>query len=335
MGVGAPAVAIVGAGLMGRWHAAAAARCGARLLAVCDADVERRDRLASRWRARACASLEDLLQLRPAVAHLCTPADSHAALAGALLDAGSDVVCEKPLASDAAAIEALYRRARLLGRRLCPVHQFTAQRGVDRLIDRSSELGAPRQIAFTFRSAGGRGLTAAGADRLLLEILPHPLSVLAKLQPRHRLAEVDWNLRSPAPGEVMLIGQHGDVPVSIAISLSARPTEASATVACERGSVRLDFFHGFSATQSGRPSRLDKAWRPFASSIGQLAAASVNAGRRALAWEPAYPGLRALFARFYASIESGGAAPFSDDEVIDVYRARDAIGAALAAAARR
>jgi predicted dehydrogenase len=327
-----PSIAIVGAGLMGHWHADAARRAGARVSAVVDADAARGVALARRYRATPYATTDALFDspARLDAAHVCTPPESHGALVRSLLDNGIHVVCEKPLAPTATEVAALYDRAREGGRELCPVHQFTCQQGVVAAREHLDEIGELRRVAFSFHSAGGRGHAGAQLDAIVQDILPHPLSILATLQPRYPLEPVEWRCGSPGPGELLAVGQHGPATVSISISLTARPTEASATLSGTAGSIKLDFFHGYSTLNRGQVSRADKVLRPFANAFTLLGAASGNALRRVLTWEAAYPGLRALLRKFYASFDGSAAAPpFGAAEVIGIYLARDRIAAAM------
>ncbi|MEO8523282.1 MAG: Gfo/Idh/MocA family oxidoreductase [Caldimonas sp.] len=328
-----PSIAIIGAGLMGHWHAAAASRAGARIAAIVDADGTRGAKLARRHGSTCHTSLAGLLEAaqRPVAAHVCTPLESHAGLVQQLVDGGMHVVCEKPLAASASEVVEMVTHARRTGRALCPVHQFTCQHGFLETQSRLGEIGDLRRIAFTFNSAGGRDRTGERLDAVLREILPHPLSILAQLQPAIALERIEWHCASAAVGELLATGQHGPATVSISISLSARPTEASATLSGTAGTMRLDFFHGYSTLNRGQASRADKVLRPFANAFVSIGAASGNALRRVLTWETAYPGLRALFEKFYGGIEGGRAsAPFGDAEVIGIYVARDRIAAAMA-----
>jgi predicted dehydrogenase len=325
-----PRVAIVGAGLMGRWHAAAARRAGARVVAVVDGDAVRAASLARRHGAVSGATLQALQGARPTVAHLCTPAASHPALAQQAFELGLHVVCEKPLADSASAVHAMHEAARAARRRLLPVHQYTAQRGLRTALAAQADAGALLCARFEFHSAGAERIAASDpGDALIAEVLPHPLSILAALRPTQPLAAVDWSALAPRDGECEVAGRWGDTLVTLGVSAHARPTRARASLAYERATIELDFFHGYATVARGGASRWDKAMRPFAESLARLGAASANAMRRCLDWEPAYPGLRALLAPFYGTLEQGVAAPSSDAAVLDVYDARDRIAAAL------
>ena len=327
---GRPDVAVIGAGLMGRWHATNARRLGARVVAIVDIDPRRAQLVARRHRAAVFASIDAMLaKIQPDAAHVCTPLETHVEYSKRLLSAGCDVVCEKPLAASSEEVAELLRHARNAGGQLCPVHQFAVQRGVARTVERLRDLGDIRRVAFAFCSAGGEDKSSSAYDEVLLDILPHPLSILAKIRPNPTLATISWQGLHTAPGELQVSGAWGDVPVSIFVSLSARPTEASASIVGTRATANIDFFHGFAVTNPGPVSRFHKAARPFAAASRQLASATVNLATRAARMETAYPGLRALLSEFYRSMANSAAPPFADAEIIEVYRARDAIARLL------
>src|SRR5215218_5526690 len=125
--------AVVGAGLMGLWHARELSRAGGVLVGVADPDEEARSALVRRFTsARPFAALDRLLAgSHPLVVHLCTPLETHVELIRRCLDAGAHVLAEKPLAPDAASTEELLARAEQRGVLLCPVHQYPFQRGAE------------------------------------------------------------------------------------------------------------------------------------------------------------------------------------------------------------
>jgi predicted dehydrogenase len=96
-------VAIVGAGFIGAVHARSARLAGARIAGVATSTAERSREAGERLGAPAYADAEALVTAPEVdVVHLCTPNHLHAPLARAALAAGKHVVCEKPLALDAA-----------------------------------------------------------------------------------------------------------------------------------------------------------------------------------------------------------------------------------------
>jgi predicted dehydrogenase len=112
--------AVVGAGFLGSRRAAAvvAAR-GARLVAVHDLDPNARNSVASRYGADAVASFEEAIE-RPDVdvVIVATPHADHYGQVLAALEAGKQVLCEKPLAVSAQDARLLAMRADELRLRL-------------------------------------------------------------------------------------------------------------------------------------------------------------------------------------------------------------------------
>ena len=318
--------AIIGAGLMGRWHASSVRRNKGRIVAVVDPNFDRAKLLGRRFSATVFPSIDAMLERQtPRAAHICTPAHAHAHQIERLLAAGCHVLCEKPLAASAGEVARLLNAAGAANRVLCPVHQFAMQRGVREVAGRIEELGEIKRVVFTFCSAGGEHLPPAELDTVVLDIAPHAFSVLAQLFPARDLTSVDWHALHPVAGEVVATGALGQTVITLAFSMASRPTEASATIAGTRGSADIDFFHGFAFFSKGAVSRLHKATRPLTFSATQFAKAASNLAGRAARGEFAYPGLDGLVAAFHQSIVSGGPPPFSTAETLGIYRSRDAL----------
>ena len=98
------ALGIIGAGSIGHIHAQAASKAGLRIAAVCDIDPEKAARLADQHPgAVATASVDELLALEniPGVV-IAVPNHLHKGLAIQALEAGRDVLLEKPMAMNLA-----------------------------------------------------------------------------------------------------------------------------------------------------------------------------------------------------------------------------------------
>ena len=94
-------VGVIGAGFLGRHHARiyrelASETGGLELAAVCDMDAERAREVAAACGARHFTDYRELLPLVDAVS-IVTPTGSHHQVAMAFLDAGKDVLIEKPI----------------------------------------------------------------------------------------------------------------------------------------------------------------------------------------------------------------------------------------------
>jgi predicted dehydrogenase len=317
--------AIVGAGLMGRWHAHAIRHAGGRVVAIVDADLRRGEALARSIAGKpvAVADVGYLFSQHSVdVVHVCTPVESHEAVTGAALSAGAHVLVEKPLAPDCATVETLHARATEQGVLLCPVHQFLFQPGVLSAAAWLSELGPIRHFELVACSAGADQGSREAREQVARDILPHGLALARRLLGAGWL-ESGWYIAPGEPGEIRASTTSGSTSISLMVSMRARPTENSLTIRCEGGTVRANLYHGYASLERGSVSRLDKLARPFAGAALVVRAATANLARRTLRGESAYPGLRELIARFYRATKEGSPSPISAAESIEVARARD------------
>jgi predicted dehydrogenase len=115
-------VAVVGAGAFGRnharvYHELAAQDAYIKLAAVVDSDLARAETIAREYHARAYASIDQLLQSEQIqAASVAVPTIHHLKVATGLMEAGIDVLVEKPLAATLAEADALVNLAQRLGR---------------------------------------------------------------------------------------------------------------------------------------------------------------------------------------------------------------------------
>ncbi|MGO2558510.1 Gfo/Idh/MocA family protein [Brachybacterium sp.] len=111
-------VGIVGTGGIARAHLPGWAELGAELHCHSQAGAQE---FAAETGASVHSTLEELLAAVDLV-DVCTPTPSHPETVRAALDAGLDVICEKPLALDPAEARDLVEHADRAGRRLFPAH---------------------------------------------------------------------------------------------------------------------------------------------------------------------------------------------------------------------
>lgn len=307
----ANSAAIVGAGLMGRWHAHTARRLGIDIIAVVDPDPRKCHDLAVAAKATyECRDLPDLFATCIVdAAHICTPLATHYELCRQALEGGVNVLCEKPLASDEGEVDSLYEIAARRKRRLWVVHQFPWQRGAERALQSLDRIGKLIRADFLFCSAGGEGNKGTSLDDIVADILPHPLSILPHLSLDCELADLKWNVEKDRAGELNVSTICGDTRISIAISLSARPTECTMILRGEKGSWYADFYHGYAWYESGKVSRLHKLIAPFRRSGLLLIHASANIVWRTFRRQFAYPGLDRLMSAFYFQTAEGENTP--------------------------
>jgi predicted dehydrogenase len=321
-------VVIIGAGLMGHWHAHAVRAVGGRVAAVVDVDAARAAALARPYRARATTDLAIALEAAPLAVHVCTVPEPHWEIASAAIAVGAHALVEKPFATTAAIAQRILDLAAANRLIVCPVHQFLFQRGVRRAIAELPSFGPLLHADFVACSAGAEDASERSA-RLALDILPHPLSLIRRLLAAP-LANIEWHAASSAPGEVRVSGASRGASVGILISASGRPTRNTVRLVGERGTMHIDLFHGFATFEPPAVSRSRKITRPFRVGAATLAGAGANLARRILAREPAYPGLRDLVAAFYGAIAAAAPSPITFEETMDVAEATDRLTALLA-----
>jgi predicted dehydrogenase len=322
-----PAAIIIGAGLMGRHHARAAAAAGASIVAVIDHDREAAASLAASFSgAVADTELEKALGLVHAdVAHICTPLATHAPLGETIAKAGLHALIEKPIARTAAEAREIHDSFARNGKLACPTHQYAFQRGVRDAAAWLKCAGRPRRITFDICSAGAAG--GLDPDEVVADILPHPLSMVQKLLPAPGIAGLDWTCVRSAAGEWVIASTLEGAALVIQISMGGRPTRFLTRITADAGSIELDNFHDFAVVWPGTVSRAAKIVQPFLRNGRGLAAASWNLAARALRRESAYPGLRTLVSEFYRAAGSDGriAPPITPEDSIAVAEGRDRI----------
>ena len=116
-------VAVIGVGAFGRnharvYHQLAQEGVPVRLVGVVDASTERADGVAREFDCRSFGSIEQLLTTHSEVqaASVAMPTAHHLSAAQQLMEAGIDVLIEKPLATSLAEADELVRLAQLHGR---------------------------------------------------------------------------------------------------------------------------------------------------------------------------------------------------------------------------
>jgi UDP-2-acetamido-3-amino-2,3-dideoxy-glucuronate N-acetyltransferase len=175
-----PRVAVVGSGMWGINHARVFSELGC-LAAICDRDPARLDMLKDRFASvRVSAALSDVLD-DPDIAAviLATPAVTHASLATELLEAGKDVLVEKPMALDVSEAEALCDLADREGRVLAVGHVLEYHPAILKLRElvTSGGLGRVRYV-YSNRLNFGRIRTE---ENVLWSFAPHDIAIMLRL----------------------------------------------------------------------------------------------------------------------------------------------------------
>jgi len=169
--------AVVGVGYLGRFHAEKyAAHAGAELVAVVDVDPARARAVAAALGVEAVTDHRALLG-RIDCASVAVPTQLHHAVAGDLLEAGVDVLVEKPLTSTVAEgkalVELAVRRERVL--QVGHLERFNpAIRALDGVLREPRFIECHRLAPFSER----------GTDvDVVLDLMIHDLDVILSMMP--------------------------------------------------------------------------------------------------------------------------------------------------------
>ncbi len=177
-------VGVIGCGWVSDWHVRYGLHVHPDLfsvLACCDTDPARAEQFATRYRldrwVTDAAALFEMPDID--VVAICTPPSSHSSLMEAALAAGKHVVCEKPLTSSLALVDAAIAAERRSRGRVMPVFQYRFGDGIAkaRHVIQSGLAGrcyvasvetAKRRTATYYREAAWRGKLATELGGVLL-----------------------------------------------------------------------------------------------------------------------------------------------------------------------
>jgi predicted dehydrogenase len=170
-------VAVVGVGQFGRHHARVAAQSArASLAAVVDIDASRANEVAALYGCAAQTGIADLRGKADA-AIVAVPTSAHAEVGCALMEAGMDVLVEKPIAPDLAGADRLIAAAAAHGRILQVGH-------LERYNPAIAALEAHARMPLFFEIHRMSVFTPRSLDvDVVLDLMIHDLDVVLNLVP--------------------------------------------------------------------------------------------------------------------------------------------------------
>jgi predicted dehydrogenase len=187
-------VALLGAGVIASPHIEALRTLGGavEVVGVCDLDENKaRSFQQEHGVGKAFSDLDAMLrEVSPQVVHVLLPPGAHAAAAERCLSAGAHVFVEKPFCVSSAECLRVEAAARRAGRSIGVNHNLTYMPAVLKIIDsiRACKLGAVEQVRVMYNLAAP-GIAKgphqhwmfAETGNLILELGPHPISVICRL----------------------------------------------------------------------------------------------------------------------------------------------------------
>jgi predicted dehydrogenase len=348
-------VALVGCGLAARELHGPSLRAirEVELVGVCDRDADRARRLAADFRVPDHYSDFDemLRSLSPNVVHVLTPPESHAELAVAALEAGCDVLLEKPFVYRLAEAEWVIERARSTGRRFSVIHNELFTPSILELKERlaRAEIGQVCSVHYLagrrdqrfvpdpwyYRTRGGRlGETLPHALCLLVDLLEDAELIHATARRLgHTLTPETVSAEEAGPDElqVELWSPTRKALGTISYSLNSEiPT--SVLVAGTTGNLLAHPFGGLTRL-AAEPPRLKEELLETLPRVGGRLVRRLLRGRRAPRREPE-PSVHAQIRAFVAALLEGGELPVTPDAAREVVRLWEEIVEAWEASAR-
>jgi predicted dehydrogenase len=174
-------VALIGLGYWGPNYARVVSELPeAELVAVCDASAAALEFMGARAPgARRTTEVADVLGADVDAVIVATPTSTHRALAGAALEAGKHVLCEKPLAPTLAECDELIALAEDAGKVLFTGHTFLFNPAVRRMRE-LIEQGEIGKLLYAHATRTGLGPIRQDVNALW-DLAPHDVSILLYL----------------------------------------------------------------------------------------------------------------------------------------------------------
>lgn len=337
-------VGVVGCGAISHEHLRHISRSpSADLVAVCD-----RSPIVSRFARdmygapRSYVSTGEMLAVEQLdVVHVITPPHTHASVVDEVLDAGCDVICEKPLAPDADTIAGLLDRARSAGRLLVETRNLLYNDPVARIdqLRTSGALGEVREVdlaisidlasgPFGDPNLDGPGVGLPGGA--VHDMLPHLSYLFLHLAGTNAVDGITGWLRNASENERVgfdsldAVVAAGSVQGHLRIAPATCPDSFRVRVGGTTRSVETDLYQPYLRIQGGRDVGRRAALEQLRSG-GRLAlAAFSNVGSKVFD-NGTYQGIPRFLEETYDAIRSGTEPPVAADDVLAAARLTDLI----------
>jgi predicted dehydrogenase len=277
-------VGIIGVGGIGAAYATAIGNSTSlSLTAVCDRDQERAKSLAAEVDAQPFTAPADLAKSGTCdIVVVATPPSTHAAVTVTAVEAGLDVLCEKPFALDVASawemFDAADRNRRLLA--MASKFRYVSDLDAARKLIKSGRIGRPVTVDVTFASRvdmSGRWNSdpAISGGGVLIDNGTHAVDIVRYLVGGIRrvsaMRGISNNRLNVEDTGVMLSETINGAVATIAVSWAMAPnTPSYVTVHGTAGTVEV----GWSGSRSR--SGIDGEWIPFGDGYSKFDALRAN-----------------------------------------------------------
>lgn len=344
-------VGLLGTGVIATPHVQALRTLGSavELVAVCDQDLGKAKAFQQTWSVPSVfEDIETMIEKsRLDVVHVLLPPTAHTATAIACLERGCHIFVEKPFCLSSAECRSVMDAAEANDRRVGVNHNLTFMPSFLRMVDeiRNWRLGAVQHVAIKYNLPmgldGGKHAhwMFGSPERIMLELGPHPLSIVYRLLgPVVSAAALVSDRRTLSNGQTFwdtwqssLACERGSAQVLLALggqylstSIHVIGQDGEAFVDLLRNTLRVS-----GRTQYLRVDQLLDGWRNGAGLVRQSVRNHSACMRGMLGFGPPYEmqnfSMNSSIGAFYQALRTGAKLPVDGQDGTAVVESLEAI----------
>ena len=321
-------VALLGCGRIAHVHAGYLRQVPeVEFVGACDLDATSREQFTTRWQLPTFADVDELIAAaQPHVVHVLTPPATHAKSTIELLDAGVDVLVEKPMAFTVADADAMVAAARRTGRLLTVDHN----RWFDPVLQRTRALLDAGRLGmlvgvdvFAGAAAGEADLPATDHWKaslpggMLYDLAPHPVYLLSgfigDVHQLHVVRRLDANGHVE---ELRAVVDGARATGNLSISLATRPPTNRVTLYGTEMTAEANLNNMTLVVRRTRrvPKLIGKVLPNLDEAAQLLRATVINGIEFVRGRQRFYPGMGLHFRALYRALAAGQPPPVTAED---------------------
>lgn len=321
-------VAFIGCGNIAHVHMRFLQKVGYHVNAICDMSQVRVELFGEQYGInKQYTNVEQLfMEEKPSIVHILTPPHTHYSLIMAALNAGCNVLVEKPLCQTLTEYRDIVRLAEERGLLVSVDHTRVYNPMISKLREqvKSGKLGQLVKMEYAYDdpsivksdsdprgyvwAKGTPGWFSKVRGGVLTDLLPHPLSVMLSFDDALKLEHTHARV---LPGcvieDLTVVLSSESTTATISLSVNQRPLKNLFTVNCDKGTAQIELRNMYSVSQPDRrmPGIVSRIHVSMTSAWQIMSGFSVNVCKMLLGKAHPYDGLDSIFRDFYASVSAG------------------------------